>query len=57
MLPYPRMRIVTDVGIWYEADGTEIGSVIWGSFAITQEVASGEGVIYLSPAGPGLGKY
>ena len=41
MLPYPRMRIVTDGGIWYEADGSEIGAVIWGSFAITQEVESG----------------
>jgi len=25
-------------GIWYTADGTEIGPVIWGAFAIIQEV-------------------
>jgi len=44
-------------GIWYTAGGAEIGPVIWGSFAIIQEVESGEGVIYLSPLGPGFGKY
>ena len=48
--------------IWYTAEGTEIGPVIWGSFAIIQEVendpcAGLHGVQYLSPAGPGLGKY
>jgi len=42
---------------WYEADGTEIGAAIWGSFTIIQEVESGEGPTYLSPAGPGFGKY
>lgn len=46
-----------DGGIWYTADDTEIGPVIWGQFAIIQEVLSGEGVVYLSPAGPGLGKW
>jgi len=44
-------------GIWYTADGTEIGSVIWGAFAIIQEVESGAGAIYVSPAGPGFGKW
>jgi len=44
-------------GIWYAADGTEIGPVIWGSFAIVQEVESGVGATYVSPAGPGLGKW
>lgn len=44
-------------GVWYGADGTEIGQVIWGSFAIIQEVESGEGATYISPAGPGFGKY
>jgi len=49
-------------GVWYTADGTEIGPVIWGAFAIIQEVyndqGSGEhGIEYLSPAGPGLGKW
>ena len=49
-------------GVWYEADGTEIGPVIWGSFAIIQEVESDpcagiHGAQYISPAGPGLGKW
>jgi hypothetical protein len=44
-------------GIWYAADGTEIGPVIWGSFAIIQQVVSGEGATYVSPSGPGLGKW
>lgn len=50
--------------IWYwdAADGTEIGPVIWGSFAIIQSVyndtGTGEhGIEYLSPSGPGLGKF
>jgi len=48
--------------IWYAADGTEIGPAIWGSFAIIQEVSNdpcaGEhGILYLSPAGPGFGKW
>ena len=43
-------------GIWY-ADGTEIGPDIWGAFAIIQEVESGEGATYVSPAGPGFGKW
>ena len=47
---------VEDV-IWYTADGTEIGPVIWGAFAIIQEVESGLGATYVSPAGPGLGKW
>ena len=46
-----------DGGIWYTADGTEIGPVIWGSFAVIQRVESGVGVYDLSPAGPGFGKY
>ena len=51
-----------DGGIWYNADGTEIGPVIWGAFAIIQEVyndqCTGEhGIYYLSPVGPGLGKW
>jgi hypothetical protein len=43
--------------IWYAADGTEIGPEIWGAFAIIQEVESGEGATYVSPAGPGLGNW
>ena len=49
-------------GTWYTAAGTEIGPVIWGSFAIVQQVendpgAGVHGIQYLSPAGPGLGKW
>jgi hypothetical protein len=43
--------------MWYAADGTEIGEEIWGEFAITQDVLSGEGALYVSPAGPGYGQY
>ena len=43
--------------IWYTADGTEIGPAIWGAFAIIQEVESGSGATYVSPAGPGFGKW
>ena len=51
-----------DGGMWYTADGTEIGPVIWGSFAIVQEISNDpaldeHGVLYLSPSGPGLGKW
>jgi hypothetical protein len=47
-------------GFWYTADGTELGPVIWGSFAIVQQVSNdpsaGEhGILYKSPADPGLG--
>ena len=49
-------------GVWYTADGIEIGPVIWGAFAIVQEVendacAGIHGLQYLSPAGPGFGQY
>ena len=48
-------------GIWYAADGTEIGPSIWGEFAVIQEVyndtgTGDHGILYRSPAGPGLGK-
>jgi hypothetical protein len=47
-------------GIWYAADGTEIGPVIWGSFATIQEIsndscAGEQGVQYLSPDHAGFG--
>jgi len=47
-------------GVWFAPDGTEIGPVIWGEFAIIQEVSNdlcaGEtGILYLSPDHPGLG--
>ena len=49
-------------GYWYMADGTEIGPVIWGAFAVIQRVSNdpcaGEhGAEYISPVGPGLGKW
>jgi len=46
-----------DGGIWYTADGTEIGPSIWGQFATIQEVESGVGAYYVSPSGPGFGKW
>jgi len=51
-----------DNGVWYAADDQEIGPVIWGQFAITQQVSNdtcaGEhGVQYHSPVGPGLGRF
>ena len=47
---------------WYAADGTEIGREIWGSFATIQSIYNDpcggyHGVEYLSPAGPGFGKF
>jgi len=49
-------------GVWYAADGTEIGSVIWGEFAIVQQVendpcAGLHGMQYVSPTSAGLGYY
>lgn len=47
-------------GVWYAADGTEIGPVIWGEFAIIQSVYNDpcggyNGVEYLSPDHVGFG--
>ena len=47
-------------GYWYTADGVEIGEVIWGAFAIIQEVENDpclglHGLQYLSPVRAGLG--
>ncbi len=49
-------------GVWYAADGAEIGPVIWGEFAIIQDVINDScgglhGKQYGSPSGPGLGKW
>ena len=48
-------------GTWYAADGTEIGLVIWGAFATIQSVndpyGGSHGTYYISPVGPGLGKW
>jgi len=51
-----------DGGVWYTADGIEIGPVIWGEFAIIQQVendpcAGLHGLQYLSPARAGLGNW
>jgi len=51
-----------DGGYWYTADGTKIGSVIWGAYArilqVSNDKAAGEhGVLYKSPASPGFGTY
>jgi len=48
--------------IWYTTEETEIGPVIWGVFAIIQQVYNDpyggyHGIEYLSPAGPGFGKW
>ena len=52
----------TDEGVWYTEDAEEIGPVIWGEFAIIQQIendacAGLHGVQYLSPEGPGVGKF
>lgn len=49
-----------DNGIWYKADGTEIGPVIWGEFATIQTVendkcAGVNGRQWVSPSGAGVG--
>lgn len=50
----------TGNGYWYAADGTEIGPIIWGSFAVIQEVSNDpctgdHGLFYKSPDHPGFG--
>lgn len=51
-----------DGGIWYAADGTVIGPVIWGEFAVIQEVsndpcAGDHGLAYQSESPTGFGFY
>lgn len=53
---------INDGSTWYTADGIEIGPVIWGSFAVVQRVYNDScegdhGIEYLSPVGPGFGKW
>lgn len=55
----PESAEVVD-GYWYSATGVEIGEVIWGEFAIIEEVSNDKcagqhGVQYVSPDHPGLG--
>ena len=57
----PENATVTD-GIWYAEDGTEIGEVIWGAYAIIQKVsydpcAEEKGILYKSPSPTGFGFY
>jgi hypothetical protein len=52
----------SDNGLWYTAAGLEIGPVIWGAFAIIEQVendpcAGIHGVQYLSPDHAGLGNW
>ena len=49
-------------GVWYDANNNEIGPVIWGAFAIIQEVSNdpctGEhGILYKSPVRAGFGNW
>jgi hypothetical protein len=51
-----------DGGIWYNADGIEIGPDIWGQFATIQVVSNDpcfgeQGIQYNSPVGPGFGQF
>jgi len=53
---------VLDDGVWYSADGVEIGPVIWGQFATIFEVSNDpvtgdHGVLYNAPAPTGFGWY
>jgi len=53
---------VSDGGMWFATDETEIGPVIWGEFAIIQEVyndtgTGDHGVLYLSPYSAGFGRF
>ena len=52
----------SDNGIWYNADGTEIGPMIWGDFAIIQQVyndpcGGSNGLEFHSPDHSGLGNW
>jgi hypothetical protein len=51
-----------DNGVWYTPDGTEIGPVIWGAFAVIQEVSNDpcvgdHGLVYKGEAPAGFGFY
>ena len=59
----PPDESLSDGTTWYTEDGgEEIGPVIWGGFAIVQEVENdscgdSQGLLYKSPVSPGLGYY
>ncbi len=49
-------------GVWFGANGTEIGPAIWGEFATIETVYNDpcggfHGIEYLSPSGPGFGHF
>ena len=49
-------------GMWYTADGVEIGTAIWSDFAIIQDVTNDKsvglhGLQYVSPNNAGFGSY
>ena len=53
---------VSEGGFWYTADDVEIGPVIWGAFAIIQQVENDPGLgvhgaQYISPNNAGFGSY
>ena len=57
----PADAVVLD-GVWHSTDGVEIGASVWGEFATIQSVyndpcAGDHGIEYLSPTGPGFGKF
>ena len=44
-------------GMWYSASGEEIGYEIWNEFAIVQEIDNSTKTKYISPLGPGFGRF
>ncbi|MHA1975068.1 MAG: hypothetical protein ACTSW1_18930 [Candidatus Hodarchaeales archaeon] len=52
---FPDVKLID--GVWYTVNGSEIGPVIWGSFAIIQEVESGVGATYVSSTNAEFGYY
>jgi len=61
-IAHPGDDAVLTAGVWYTADGTEIGTAIWGAYAITLQIyndqGTGEHGVEYNPEGPtGLGCY
>lgn len=57
----PTNAVVQD-GVWLTTDGIEIGPVIWGEFAVVQEVSNDSctgdhGLLFKSPSGASLGMW
>jgi len=49
-------------GIWHAADGTAVGAVVWGAFAIIQQIENDtcdgmQGAQFVSPVCPGYEKF